>query len=145
MIGLISILFFIASNKIEVHTSPPFEISSGYSESWTAGIRNGGSGIDYYFKTIIRSGETIHFDSLWTANNGMALTAVKGNVYDPKAVFSKNDTIILRATLIIKGKVLPVKPPKAYAGAALISYSIHSKKQYYTVRQMEQKKAQPRP
>jgi hypothetical protein len=143
--GLVSMYLLFASYNISLHKSPPFEIISSYSESWTAGIRNGGTGIDYYFTTHILTNEGIQFDSLWSGNHRMVVTVVKGAVYDPKATFSRNDTVILRATLIQKGKVEEINSPITYAGAALISYFIKSKRYYYTVSEMKQKKAKPRP
>lgn len=122
-----------------------FIVLNAHYEEWTAGAKGSGSGVEYYLKTVITTSDAIKFDSLWTDNKVIPLIVVKGKVYDPKASIAKNDTVMLRASHKNNSKAIPVKPPVAYKGAALISYTVNGAKHYYTVTKIQKKQSLPHP
>ena len=125
-----------------------FKLLSSTYESWVAGIPNGGSGTEYYFKTAINTGEKIQFDSLWLRNKSFSIFITKGSksISDKPITFSKGDTIILRVSDLQTTHVLKeTKPPVNFEGAALIGYSVNGKREYYTVREMKKQNTTNRP
>ena len=118
-----------------------FTLLSATSQSWTAGIPSGGSGIDYYFKVKINTEEIISFDSAWINNSSFEIFIAKETaaISNQPIKFSKGDYIILRVSEI-KNKNIKAqnsKPPIEYNGAALISYKVTDKQEYFIIKEIK--------
>ena len=120
-----------------------FEVIHAYSEAWISGTKNGGTGTEYYFKTVINSNEQIEFDRVWIDDKVIPLMAIKGKQFNPKSVIAKNDTIMLRASYKNDSKAPVAKPPMVYKGAALIEYMFNGKKHYFAVKKIEKRQSIP--
>lgn len=140
----ITFLLFTAFLLINVCSNKHFTILSATSESWVAGAKTGGSGVDYTFKIVVKTSKGLKFDSMWVDNKAIKVQAVKGTVYDPKSVFVLNDTIKLKATYKVEANPSTQKPPIEYKGAALIRYFVGGKKNYQVVEKLEAIKGRPR-
>lgn len=118
-----------------------FTLLNATSQSWTAGIPSGGSGIDYYFKVKINTEEKISFDSAWINNSSFEIFISKETaaISSQPIKFSKGDNIILRVSEI-KNKNIKTqnsKPPIEYNGAALISYKVTDKQEYFIIKEIK--------
>ena len=118
-----------------------FTLLSATSQSWTAGIPSGGSGIDYYFKVKINTEEKISFDSAWINNSSFEIFISKETaaISSQPIKFSKGDNIILRVSEIKNKNIKKQnsKPPIEYNGAALISYKVTDKQEYFIIKEIK--------
>ena len=118
-----------------------FTLLSATSQSWTAGIPSGGSGIDYYFKVKINTEEKISFDSAWINNSSFEIFISKETaaISSQPIKFSKGDNIILRVSEIKNKNIKKQnsKPLIEYNGAALISYKVTDKQEYFIIKEIK--------
>lgn len=126
-----------------------FKLLTTISESWTAGIQSGGSGIEYYLKIKITTGEKIFFDTLWINNKAFNIFISKesSSVSSEPVKFGNGDIITLRATDLRNQytKTVTVNPPINYIGAALFGYSINGKQEYFIVKEIKKQISPNRP
>ena len=111
------------------------------SKKWTSGLQGGGSGIEYYFKIKILTEQKIEFDSLWIKNKSLKtyLANKEKSISNGPISFSKNDTIVLRASdLNSKKNAASSGFPINYNGAALIKYFINGKSFYLQVKKIKE-------
>ena len=129
-----------------------FILLNASSEDWTAGIPNGGRGTEYYFKIKVNTQGKMLFDTAWINNKtfGIYISKGKGLISNTPTKYSYEDTIILRVSDIHSKPIankntennnLPIK----YDGAALISYTVNGKKEYYTIKEIKKQPTINRP
>ncbi len=121
-------------------------IEATYSVS-NSGIPDGGSGKEYYIKMKVLTDKKIVFDSLWI-NNTSAKTFLANKskvISNAPVVFTKSDTIVLCVSLLNDYKIKEViNAPQKYKGAALLSFYIEGKIQYYIIKEITQVKTPKR-
>lgn len=125
------------------------EINS-YSENWVAGVQGGGRGIEYYFNFKILTADKIEFDTLWINNKAFKtyLQNNKKTVSDKPITFSKNDTVVVRASEFVNERIPTnqvAKAPISYKGTALLRYTVNKKNYYYSIKKIIKKESIYRP
>ena len=129
-----------------------FILLNATSQDWTAGIPGGGRGTEYYFKIKVNTKDKMLFDTVWVNNKafGIYISRGKGIISNTPIKYSYGDTIILRVS-DIHSKQIENKntennnPPIKYDGAALISFMVNDKKEYYTIKKIEKQQTINRP
>jgi hypothetical protein len=126
-----------------------FTLLSATSQSWTAGIPSGGSGIEYYFKVKINSIDKIKFDIAWINNRKFEIFISKETeaISSEPIKFTKGDIITLRVSDIRNQnlKIENLKPPLNYEGAALIGYTVNDKQEYFIIKEIKKQTSPNRP
>ncbi len=153
LITLIMISVFAYScktqQKSEKPSTEPITVIKATQEHWHAGVRDGGSGTDYFIKLLVNSSKTISFDSLWVANTRLKIRIVKnGSVLLNQTEITKGDTITLRSTLLKRGDSKPepiVSPMSKGELQVLIQYYLDKKANYLLTPDLEEIKGPLRP
>lgn len=126
-----------------------FTLLNAISENWTAGIINGGSGIDYYFKIKINTSEKLIFDSAWINNKsfGIYISRVTTSISNEPVKYGNGDIITLRVSDMKNqnSKAVNSNPPKKFDGAALIGLTINGKRDYYIIKEIKKQISPNRP
>jgi hypothetical protein len=137
---------------------PMIRVLDATSQTWTAGIAGGGSGINYALKVVILKNKKITFDSAWVNGQAFKIQVIKGAVYNPNPVLNQHDTVILRFSDEHPGRI-PVPgeaPAQAMAkptvkqnfnvpGKIFISYFANNRKQIYTAGPIRKLEPENRP
>lgn len=119
----------------------PFSLLEAYSQKRISGIAGGASSTEYTFNMIIQTSEGLEFDSLWIG--GKVLKVFIGSkskvISNEPVTFSRNDTVVVRASL--SSAVMPVMAgiPVSFSGEALLSYKLNGNKNYYEIRSINKK------
>ncbi len=106
-----------------------------YSVSGQSGARS----TDYFFKMVVKSKETISFDSVWIGENRYAafLSKQSSTITNEKVKMAQGDTIILRVSFLnATQSETKVKAPVAYEGKALIRYAASGKTNFLVVKEL---------
>lgn len=113
------------------------------SQSWVAGIRGGGAGINYEFKfKALASSKDLKFEGLWIKDDFVSFKVCKPFPAMPADGFARKDTLLLHATRFhqVDGFVPPVtevrKPPFPYKGEALITFTLKGKSKFIEIPQI---------
>lgn len=136
-----------------------FTLLDASYQNWTAGIRGGGSGTEYYFKIKIATDESIVFDTTWINNKALKINVSKntvGKISNTPPVILQNDTVILRSSVFNPSKDSPTykqdnttvtnaKPPIEYTGSALLRYYVNSKPYYFIIEDIRKTEGVNRP
>jgi hypothetical protein len=127
------------------NTNNYFKLLSATYENWTAGIPNGGSGTEYYFKIKITTYEKIAFDSVWVNNKAFEIFIFKenGSVSSSPIKYGNSDIIMLRASDLKNS--MNVKPPINYTATALVGYLINGERKYLTIKEITKQSTANRP
>jgi len=126
-----------------------FKLLSATSESWTAGIQSGGSGIEYYLEIKITTAEKIVFDTLWANNKAFEIFISKesGSVSSEPIKYGNGDIITLRATDLKNQhtKMTTVIPPINYNGTGLLGYTVNDNREYFIIKEIKKQNSPNRP
>ncbi len=135
--------------KSEKVSNDSFTVIKATQEHWHAGVRDGGSGTDYFIKLLVNTNKPISFDSLWVANTRLKVKVVKnGALLINHSEISKGDTITLRSTLLKRDDVKPetiLSPITKDDLQVLIQYYLDNKGNYYLTNDLEEVKGPLRP
>lgn len=117
--------------------SPPIKLIKATRQKRSAGIKIGGSSLEYSFHFIVtRAGNTV-FDSVWINKKGLKTFVSKKKISTAGSPikFNKGDTVIVRISESLNDNQSSdsARPPKKYSGAALLSYYFNSKKMYFEI------------
>lgn len=149
ILGILLLVFFgCKSSKVssDSTTTKAFELMEAYAKPWVAGIKEGGSGVEYTFVLKMGTIDKISFGSVWV--NGQKLTAkiVRYNKMLPnQELISSGDEIKVRCSgeKVANTIIQPPKPIKSEQ--ALISYILNGESiKYVVVDEIEIKKAENR-
>ncbi len=123
-----------------------FLLINSTSVNSNAGIPGEIGGTEYYFKIKVHTDKKLVFDSLWVKNKGgKAFVANKSKVVSNTPVsFTKNDTIMVRVSLLDDNKNTTIHSPLKYKGAALLRFYIDNKTKYYPIKEITNVKASKR-
>lgn len=117
-----------------------FTLQNATSQSWTAGIPSGGSGVDYYFKVKINTAEKINFDSAWINNKSFEIFISKEttSISSAPIKYGKGDIITLRVSDLKNKNTKTVisKSPIEHNGVALIGYTVNNKQEYFIIKEI---------
>jgi hypothetical protein len=124
-------VFQCASHKQFEKTSPT-EFEDVYFQIWNSGIKEGGSGINFYIKT---SGKTVAFDSVYFRRKGTKLLANPKNplLYLGRFKSKNSNSITSKGTLNI--------PFKLKDDEAVVSYLKDQKVYYYKIENIVQRES----
>jgi hypothetical protein len=129
------------NTEVEENKKEFFKLLNATSESWTAGVANGGSGIDYYFKIKITTSSNIKFDTAWINNKAFEIYISKetNSVSSQPIKFGNGDTITVRVSDLKNqnSKSVNVNPPKKYDGAALVGFTVNGKRNYFNIKEIK--------
>lgn len=123
-----------------------FKLVSATSQGWTAGIKDGGSGINYKFSLVAGQVSTkLKIDQLWIGNKYYAVEASKKYPAKTKDGFLKNDTLYIKVYEFFPSKPVsqndstPVSLPLPFKfdGDALFGYTVLKKRKYFIVKKIE--------
>jgi hypothetical protein len=135
-----------STNKIASEESTPLRLLNAEYEEWTAGVKDGGRGTEYYFKLNVATSDKVQFDSAWIGGKVFAsYVAHKGMgkpVTTQPVTFKKGDDITLRVSdlqLPSAPMATTAVPPINYKGAALLRYRINGKINYLNVPDLTKK------
>lgn len=121
--------------------SSPFSLIESFSQEWTSGIAGGGSSTEYSFRLIMLTSDKIDFDSAWIGKNAFKVyLANTSKVLSNRSVtVAQNDTATVRVSFSSGAKPSFAPPPFHFAGAALLSYRLNGKTDYFEIRSIEKK------
>jgi len=129
------------NTEVEENKKEFFKLLNATSESWTAGVANGGSGIDYYFKIKITTSSNIKFDTAWINNKAFEIYISKetNSVSSQPIKYGNGDTITVRVSDLKNqnSKSVNVNPPKKYDGAALVGFTVNGKRNYFNIKEIK--------
>jgi hypothetical protein len=114
------------------------KLVSATSETWSGGTAGSGSGKEFYFKIKIQTSKPIIFDSVWI-NNKMLATYLANNrlsISQEPIKFTRNDTIIVRASESSLRPSAPSNRPNNFSGEASIRYYLDGKMKYLNVKKI---------
>jgi hypothetical protein len=122
---------------------------SATSQRWFAGVESGGKGVDYSFNVRITTHQEISFDSAWIGNRAHTVAVSKGTarVSNQPVTISNGDSIVLRVSVLAENaaEARESRPPIAYSGAALLSFTVNGKQHYLVINDIKSKQASYRP
>jgi hypothetical protein len=122
---------------------------SASSQRWFAGVESGGKGVDYSFNVRITTHQEISFDSAWIGNRAHAVAVSKetARVSNQPVKISNGDSIVLRVSVLAENvaEARESRPPIAYSGAALLSFTVNGKQHYLVIKDIKSKQASYRP
>jgi hypothetical protein len=129
------------NTEVEENKKEFFKLLNATSESWTAGVANGGSGIEYYFKIKITTSDNIKFDTAWINKKAFEIYISKetNSVSSQPIKYGNGDTITVRVSDLKNqnSKSVNVNPPKKYDGAALVGFTVNGKRNYFNIKEIK--------
>jgi len=134
------IIIYACNKKTALNTSTSnFTLLDASLQNWDAGIPDGGSGTEYYFKLKINTSKKIIFDSAWINNESFKMVVTKkvSHISNEEITFTKGDTITLRVTNLKNQKKSDTPPPIIYNGAALFSYKVENKEDFFIIKEVK--------
>lgn len=134
------------STKINSDSGSSFEIMQAYAKPWVAGIKDGGSGIEYTFVLKVGTIEKINFGFVWVNNQKLSSKIVRDNKILPnQELISSGDEIKVRCSGEKKVDTI-IQPPKLIENdQALIGYYVNGESiKYVVVDKIEIKKSENR-
>lgn len=120
-----------------------FELISATSEDWVAGIPSGGIGTEYYFKIKITTAKKISFDTAWVNKKSafsIFISKEQQSITSHPPKYSNGEIITLRVSDLKNNSIPAIVAPVNYKGAALISYTVEGKKEYFVVQEIKKEK-----
>ncbi len=125
------------------------ELIDATQQSWVAGIRGGGAGVNYEFTVIAgRSSKVLVFEELWVGQQYLSFIASRRFPALAEHGFAKGDTVYVNATRFheVDGftppETIQKEPPFDYEGQALLSYKIRRKQHYLVIKSIKTLKKQ---
>jgi hypothetical protein len=133
-----------STNKIATEEGTPLRLLNAEYEEWTAGVKDGGRGTEYYFQLNVATSDQVQFDSAWIGGKVFASFVARpsGPVNNQPVSFKKGDNITLRVSdlrLPAAPAASNAVPPVNYKGAALLRYRINGKINYLNVPDLTKK------
>lgn len=121
---------------------PCLTIIKATSQSWVAGIKNGGKGTNYLITCIANApSDKLKVQKLWIGNTFFEVKAVRSLDTYPEETFSAGDTIFIQASRFVSpGEPAPEKTepvPFKYKGEGLIGYRCGKKMKYSSIPKIE--------
>lgn len=120
--------------------NPPIKLIKATRQKWSAGIKKGGSGLEYSFYFIMTSPGNILFDTVWINKKAFKtfVPEKKGSKSGRPVRYISGDTVVVRATEYINNNQSSavINPPLKYSGSALVRYSFNSKRMYFTIKEI---------
>lgn len=146
---LLSMMLFAACklvlNNQNVPENPFSVIESEYYE-WHAGVRNGGSGINYQIQLLVNVNKPIFFDSIFVNKSAGKLSVIKqNNLLSDQSKIHKGDTLLLMATILKnqESKIMSAINHEQVEGH--IVYYINSQKTHFAITSFDKMDAPLRP
>lgn len=130
------------SNKNEV----PFTLLKATSENWRAGIKQGGSGIEYSFVLKVNEIKNISFDSVWVNDQRLSVKIVRnGKIVVDHSQIVSGDNIKIRCSGNDDSTEKIASPKKLKENTVLFRYiSNKNDFNYYLVENIVKTKSTPR-
>ena len=128
------------SSTYSFSQNPPFTVSESYSQKWMAGIKEGGSGTNVYFKIEnIESGTSIN--EIYFRNKSAKANPSKENLYTGYFKNEENRDVIMDSDSNKEAKNTPPKhfPFKLEENEAVISYLFKGTDYYFKVSNIKEK------
>ena len=124
-----------ANSSVSTTSQKYFNLLSSTSESWVAGIPQGGTGTEYYFKIKITTDSKITFDTAWINKQafGIFITKDQQGISSEPIKYFKGDIITLRVSHLSIANVPVSNLPFSYKGVALIRFSVDGKQNYFVI------------
>jgi hypothetical protein len=143
---LICLCCFLFFPDHQVCKNRCFEIIKATSQTYVAGIKNGGKGTSYRITCISSSSsEDLKIDKLWIGQDLLEAKAFKYTGITPEEKFAPGDTIIIEASRFTSGhgenleqSKANIPPPIKYKGEGLIGYRCGKKTKYRSVKKFEE-------
>lgn len=114
-------------------------------QTWIAGTKNGGRGINYQITCVAGAGsDKLKVNGLWVDDQFFEVKAIRTLEVYPDEKFKAGDTIYILASRFIPGEPgsqpeKKVKAPIKYKGEGLLSYVCGGKKKKYnTIEKFEE-------
>ncbi len=134
------VIIYACNKKSAPNTSTTnFTLLDASLQNWIAGTPEGGSGTEYYFKLNINTSKKIIFDSVWINNESFKMLVTKkvSHISNEEITYTKGDTITLRISNLQNQKKTETPPPIIYNGAALFSYKVGNKVDFFTIKEVK--------
>lgn len=132
------------SNPADIRRTPPFEfLETPYFQSWVAGVRGGGSGINVFipYKNL----NSITPDSLHFRGQRTAVIFEGQNIIGRfKTIQNQGAGVVLSSDLLMEAKnsLLPMaerSPFELHIADCVLSYKADNKRYYYKVEGLQQR------
>ncbi|MCX6275723.1 MAG: hypothetical protein NTV09_11010 [Bacteroidetes bacterium] len=119
----------------------PFSLLESFSQEWTSGIAGGGRSTEYSFRMIINTADKIDFDSAWIGKNAFKVYLANTSkvITNRPVTIAQNDTATVRVSFSSNAKANYAPAPVNFTGAALISYRLNGKTDYFEIGSIEKK------
>jgi hypothetical protein len=118
-----------------------FTLLSATSQSWTSGIAGGGSGTEYYFKIKVNTADKLLFDSAWVNNKAFQVFISKEtkSISNEPIKYGNGDVISIRISDIKNQniKITNSNTIPKFEGAALISFTVNDKIEYFIIKEIK--------
>lgn len=147
ILSSLSLLLGCKSSKpVSTNSEIPFQIHEAYSKTWVAGVKQGGSGIEYTFEIELGEIEKINFGEIWVNNQKLSSKIVKDNkIVQDQNLLLTNDHVKLRCSGERTVDATIKTPIPLEEGQAIISYSLAGNTtQYLLVETIELRKSENR-
>lgn len=148
LLTVLTLSIFLGSCKVispaDIQTTPPFEfLEAPYFQSWVAGVRGGGSGVNVFipYKNL----NSITFDSLHFRGQRAAVIFEGQNIIARfKTLHNQGAVVFLSSDSLMEAKksLLPMaerSPFELDAADCVLSYTADNKRHYYKVEGLQQR------
>ncbi|MEC8723685.1 MAG: hypothetical protein VXX60_01590 [Bacteroidota bacterium] len=132
------------TNSVDIQTAPPFEfLEAPYFQSWLAGVRGGGSGINVFIP--YRNLNSITLDSLHFRGQRAAVIFEGQNIIARfKTLQNQGAVVVLSSNPLMdaKNSLLPMaerSPFELDAADCVLSYTADNKRHYYKVEGLKER------
>ncbi|MEC8248140.1 MAG: hypothetical protein VX070_01835 [Bacteroidota bacterium] len=132
------------TNSVDIQTTPPFEfLEAPYFQSWLAGVRGGGSGINVFIP--YRNLNSITLDSLHFRGQRAAVIFEGQNIIARfKTLQNQGSVVVLSSDPLMDAKnlLLPMaerSPFELDAADCVLSYTADNKRHYYKVEGLKER------
>tara|TARA_B100000780_G_scaffold230631_1_gene170381 strand:+ start:3001 stop:3522 length:522 start_codon:yes stop_codon:yes gene_type:complete len=133
------ILFLIllpvgCSNKINLEKNSRILFEESYYQSWVAGVRGGGSGLNIYLTLENSSTKNIQLDGIYFKDNYCKLKSLGDQKYQCSILMNENrETNFLKTPITIDSSGIQKNPFSIEGDVAVIVYLENTKRKYVKI------------
>tara|TARA_B100000768_G_scaffold170186_1_gene176362 strand:- start:352 stop:873 length:522 start_codon:yes stop_codon:yes gene_type:complete len=133
------ILFLIllpvgCSNKINLEKNSRILFEESYYQSWVAGVRGGGSGLNIYLTLENSSTKNIQLDGIYFKDNYCKLKSLGDQKYQCSILMNENrETNFLKTPITIDPSGIQKNPFSIEGDVAVIVYLENTKRKYVKI------------
>ena len=138
IIAIVSLSFSQCASTLKLQDTIAVDIGEVYYQSWVAGVKEGGSGINIYIPIKNKSAEIV-LDSVYFKRKGVKLEEIKPNLYIGRfsIVTTKPDIVMTKKPFAEYGNKVPKikqnSPFDLKDDECVLSFTEKGKRKYYKI------------